>query len=83
MFLDFENRFFRLTQTEKSLYVTGIHSVNQAEVGEVSFLFFGFLGQDVAFESMLSLDLSGACKGKPFLGSGVCFNLWHFCKIIN
>jgi len=32
--------------------------VNQAEMGKVAFLLFGFLGQDVSLESVLSLDFS-------------------------
>lgn len=72
-----------LAEAEKRLYVPRIYPVNQAEVREVSFLLLGFLCQDVAFESVLSLDFSGAGKGKPFLRCGICLNLWHFFILIN
>ena len=47
-----------LTHAQQSFYACIVHAVNQTEVGEVTFLLFGFLGQDVAFESVLSLDFS-------------------------
>lgn len=56
-----ELRTFRrgcLTHAQQSFYACIVHTVNQTEVGEVTFLLFGFLGQDVAFESVLSLNFS-------------------------
>lgn len=47
-----------LAKTEQRFYLTLVHVVNSTEVGEVAFLLLGFLCQDVAFESVLSLDFS-------------------------
>jgi hypothetical protein len=41
------------------------------------FAFLRFLGEDVALESFLECDLSGAGDLKSFLGTRICFNLWH------
>jgi len=42
-----------------------------------TFAFCRFFCQDVAFESLLMRNFSGAGYLKPFFGAGVCFYLWH------
>jgi hypothetical protein len=51
-------------------YIGLIGFRNQGSVRKITFLLDGLLGQDVAFVSMLPFDLTGTCKGKPFLGAG-------------
>ena len=47
-----------LLQAQEFLNLLYVGFVNESEVGEVTFLFFGFLGQDVTFESVFSFDFS-------------------------
>lgn len=47
-----------LLKREKCLDVVGINAVHCGEVGQISLLLLGLLGQDVTFEGVLSLDLS-------------------------
>jgi len=55
---------------EHFLYIGCIRFVNHGSVGKIPFPLGGFFRQDVAFESMLPFDLSGARQVEPFLGSG-------------
>ena len=54
--------------------------VDNADAGEVSLLLLGLLGQDVTLVSMLSFNLPCSGKGKPFFGTGISLNFWHFCN---
>ena len=65
--IDFEKFFgmapwrlcrIRLFQSQQSQNVALVHFGYEAAVGEVAFLFLGLLGEDVALESVFSLDLS-------------------------
>ena len=47
-----------LLEGEERLHVAGVNAADEAEVGEVALLLFGLFGEDVALESVLSLDLS-------------------------
>ena len=67
-----------LLEAKKSLYTAFVSGVNDAEVGEVSFLLLSLLGENVTFESMFSLDLSCSGKSESFFGTGISLNLWHF-----
>lgn len=49
---------------------------------KVTLLLCCLLGQDVAFVSMLSFDLSGAGKLEAFLGSGVGLHFWHYRRLL-
>ena len=53
---------------------------NGAVLAHVTFTFFGFLRQDVTFETLLMHDLSGAGNLETFLGTGVRFNFRHFTQ---
>ena len=44
--------------------------------------FFGFLRQDVTFESFLMHDFSSTSHFKAFFGAGVCFYFRHFTKYL-
>jgi len=52
--------------------------VDQGHFGEATLLLGLFLGQNVAFERMLTLDLTGAGKLKTLFGTRVSLNFWHF-----
>ena len=45
-------------QAEECLYVTGINLCHCSEMGQVAFLLLGLFRENVALESMFSLDLS-------------------------
>ena len=47
-----------LFEAEESFYVSSVYTGNETGVGKVAFLLFGLLGQDVALESVFSLDFS-------------------------
>lgn len=47
-----------LSYVEQSLNTAEICAVDQTGVGEVAFLFLSLFSQDVAFESVFSLDFS-------------------------
>ena len=47
-----------LFEGQQSQNVALVHFGDEAAVGEVAFLFLGLLGEDVALESVFSLDLS-------------------------
>ena len=47
-----------LLEAEESFDVRSVDACYQTCVGEVAFLLFGLLGQDVALERMFSFDLS-------------------------
>ena len=46
-------------------------------MGDMAFALFRFLGQDMAFESMFPLDVSGARNPESLLGAGVGLHFWH------
>lgn len=70
-----------LLKGEQGFYVAFVNFGDETEVGEVTFLLFGLLGQNVAFEGVFSFDFSRAGKDEPFFGTGVCFNLGHCCVV--
>lgn len=47
-----------LFQTEKRFDILDISTCNEAGLVEIAFLFFGFLGQNVAVKCMFSFDFS-------------------------
>jgi hypothetical protein len=59
-----------------------ISRVNYGRMGQVAFLLLCFLGQNMTFERMLSLDFTGTRQLKSFLGSGFRLHFWHYCTII-
>ncbi len=46
-------------------------------VSQISFSFLCFFCQQMAFISMFSLNLPCSCECKSFLGTRICFHLWH------
>ena len=48
-------------------------------MAEVTLLLLGFLRENVAVISVLSLDLTRSGKGEPFFGTGISLNFWHVC----
>lgn len=76
----FSAKFRLLSQTEHDLNPTLIAFENQRIVNEVPLAFGRLFGQDVAVESMLPFNLSGAGQLETLLGSRVGFDFWHCCK---
>ena len=52
-------------------------------MGEVAFLLFSFLRQDVALESVLSLEFSCSGKGEPFFAPELVLIFGILVRIIN
>ena len=55
-------------------------------MGQVAFLLFSLLRQNVTFVSVLTLDFTGSGKRETLFSTGVRFYLWHFvinCLIVN
>ena len=65
-------------QAEELADVLEVRAVEDGELGEVALLLLGLLRQDVAVESVLSLDLPCSGKSESFFGTGISFNLRHF-----
>ena len=54
-------------------------------MGQVAFLLFSLLRQNVTLVSVLTLDFTGSGKRETLFCTGVRFYLWHFknCLIVN
>lgn len=52
--------------------------VDDVELHEVVLLLTRLLGQNVAVESMLSLQLTRSGKSKSLFGTGISLYFWHF-----
>lgn len=66
-----------LFKTQEAFYEVAVGGTHFTLLSHQPFALFGFLGEDVSFESFLESDLSGAGNLEPFFGTRVCFNLWH------
>lgn len=55
-----------------------IGAVNQSCMRQVSLLLFRFLRENVAFESVFSLDLTASSDRESLLRTGFSFHFWHF-----
>ena len=53
----------------------------QGAVGKVTLTLGRFLGEDMAFVSVIPLYFSGAGERESLLGTGVGFHFWH-CRSI-
>jgi hypothetical protein len=54
---------------------------DHTRVGQVAFLLGGFLGEDVAVESVLPLDPARPRERETLLGGRIGFHFWHCSKI--
>ena len=60
--------------------------IYNSNVGQVAFLFFSLLRQNVTFVSVLTLDFTRSGKRETLFGTGISLYLWHFvinCLIVN
>jgi len=62
---------------EHLFHIGCIGLVNRCRIRKVTFPLRGFLGQDVAFVSMLPFDFTGARKSESFFGAGFGLHFWH------
>jgi hypothetical protein len=58
-----------------------IRRAYQCGIGQISFSFGAFFGQNVTFISMFALYASGSGKSEPFFGSGFGFHFRHYTSI--
>jgi hypothetical protein len=72
---------FYVLSDQQHLHARHVRLIDQTGVGEVAFLLGCFLGQDMTFESMLSLYFSGSRQRKALFGSGIGFHFRHFAKV--
>ncbi len=63
---------------EKEPNLADIGLVNETGVGQVALLLCLFLGEDVPFVGVLSLDLARASEGEPLFSARVGFHFRHF-----
>ncbi len=66
-----------LTQAEKFANLVLVNTGNKASLAEVALLLLRLLGEDVAVESVLSLDLTRSGKRETLLGTGISLYLRH------
>ena len=52
--------------------------IYDSNVGQVAFLFFSLLRQNVTFVSVLTLDFTRSGKRKTLFSTGISLYLWHF-----
>ena len=63
---------------KQQTHVGDVVAIQDSAVAQVALLLLGLLGQDVALESVTTLDLTCSGKGEPFFGTGISFNFRHF-----
>jgi hypothetical protein len=56
--------------------------MNQTCMSKCAFTLGTHFGEDMAFVSVLSLDLSGAGVRESLLGTGIGFHFWHCGDIL-
>ena len=56
---------------------------HKAFLVHLTFTFLGFLSENVTLKSLLEGDLVGAGDFKPFFGTRIGSNLWHFNAFCN
>ena len=67
----FDNRF-ALTETQQVANLLHVRHVDDGRTNQVALLLLGFLGQNVAVVSVVSLNLTCSGEGETLLGTGVC-----------
>jgi len=67
-----------LLHVKHQLHIADIGGVDGGPVTQVTFPLCTLFGQNMAFVSMFSFNLS--CSGKPesFFGAGIGLHFWHF-----
>ena len=71
----------RLAEAEKFLDFAYVYLVHSGEVGEVTLLLLRLLRENVAVESVLSLDLTRSGEAKRFFAPELVFTLGILCVI--
>ena len=80
---DFGKRFCgykkqkRLAHAEQFANLLYVSAVNETNVYEVTLLLLSLLRENVAVESVLSLDLTRSGEGKALLSTGISLYLRH------
>lgn len=68
--------------TRSSLTAASLAGADETRIGQVAFLFGGFLGQDVAFVSVFALDFAASVKSKRFLAPEFVFILGILLNVL-
>ena len=68
----------KLFQSKQTFYKIHVGFVNGSVDAKPALTAFGFFGKNVAFERFLMCDRPRASYFKPFFGTGIRFDLWHF-----
>ena len=67
-----------LAETQQVAYLLHVGLVDDAVTLQITLLLLGFLRQDVAVVSVMSLNLTRTGESESLLGTGVCLYFWHF-----
>ncbi len=67
-----------LTETQQVTNLLCICWINNSLMYQITLLLLGFLCQDVAVVSVMSLDLTCTGETKSLLCTGICLLFWHF-----
>lgn len=70
----------QLAEQKHFAYRANVSLINDGYVGQVTFLFLCFLGQNVTLESVLTLDFTGSGKSKSFFSTELVFTFGIFLK---
>lgn len=68
---------FRLAHAEQFAYLLNVGGVNETHVAEVALLLLRLFGENVAVESVLSLDLTRSGECETLLRAGISLYLRH------
>jgi hypothetical protein len=72
-----------LAETQQVAYLLHVGLVDDAVTLQITLLLLGFLRQDVAVVSVMSLNLTRTGESKSLLSTGVCLYFWHFFELLN
>ena len=72
------SKSFRLAHAEQFAYLLNVNVGHETNLAEVTFLLLRLLRENVAVESVLSLDLTRSGEGKTLLCTGISLYLRHF-----
>jgi hypothetical protein len=68
----------KLTQAKQVTHLLEVAAIDDSLMNQITFLLLCLLGENVAVVSVMSLDLTSSGETESLLGTGVCFNFWHF-----
>ena len=71
-----------LAKEQQLAHLLAISRHDEVAVLEVTLLLLGFLCQDVAVISVMTLDLTRSGEDEALLGTGISLYFWHFLFVV-